>query len=78
METKVNQCGICSHGGGKYSLTLNIENAHVNMGTYCWETYSGYVINVSIFDMSVDNMYELAQKIIDVANSISSKGLDND
>lgn len=69
---EVNQCGIYNHGDGEYSLTLNIENAHVSMGTYCLKN-SGNVIGISIFGMSVDNMYELAQRIIDAANSIKQE-----
>jgi hypothetical protein len=75
MDAKIKECGTCDHGNNKYSLTLNIENAHVSMGTYCWDLHSGYVIDLSIFDMTVENMYELANKIFESANKISNRGL---
>jgi len=75
METKIKECGFCKHGENEYSLILNIENAHAQMQTYCWDNHPGYVVDLSIFNMLVENMYELAKQIIDTANKISNRGI---
>jgi hypothetical protein len=55
---------------GTYSLSIRIDDAHVNLSTYPWGFREGNSSDVSIFDLTKEDMLNLAQKIVDAAATI--------
>jgi hypothetical protein len=58
-----------------HSLTIEIDNTHIGMNTYAYDHRSGNTTSVDIYGMTPELMYELAGRIIDVANEISDRGM---
>jgi len=58
---------ICRHKENQYSLTIDISNAMVDLSS------RGYTAELSIFNMTKESMYELANQIIEAANNAESK-----
>lgn len=53
----------CKHADGTYSLALELNNCQVSLSAHSYDHIIGYRANLGIFDLSVDDMLNLANKI---------------
>ncbi len=53
----------CKHTDGTYSLTLELSNCQVSLSAHSYDYIIGYRANLGIFDLSVEDMLNLANKI---------------
>jgi hypothetical protein len=54
---------FCKHADGTYSLALELSNCQVSLSTHSYDHIIGYRANFGIFDLSVEDMLNLANKI---------------
>jgi len=60
------------HNEDEYSISLEIEDRHVSLSTYGWSHKQGYMADVSIFDLSVDEIQKLGEALITEALRIKT------
>ena len=68
QETKTKKAvefktGFCKHRENEYSLNIEFEDCQATMTTYNYSHKIGYNIGLSIFNLSLDDMTNLASKI---------------
>lgn len=67
----IRKTGYCEHDGGKYSLSIYIENAHMDFSAYNYAPHRAEHCNhISIYDLTPELMIELATNILETANKI--------
>jgi len=60
----------CGMDDGTYSLTLKIEDRHINLSSWSYSHSKGHHAGLDIFDMSRGDIYNLALAIYQVAEQI--------
>ncbi len=70
---------ISNHGnidGNSKKTYINIElrDRHVDMSSWGYEPCSGHTANITIFDLTREDIFELAQCLVDVGNKIPDSG----
>ena len=54
---------FCKHDKEDYSLNIGFDNCHTTMTTFNYDHGVGYHVELSIFDLSIDDMMTLANRI---------------
>ena len=62
--------GFCKHGEDDYSLSIEFEDCHATMNTYNYDHRVGYRVGLTIFDLSTDDIVNLANTILEQAFAI--------
>lgn len=66
----IRKTNYCQHNDNKYSLSIDIENAHIDFSTYNYAPLSGHCNHISIYGLTPELMIELATNILETANKI--------
>jgi hypothetical protein len=70
---KVDLVTTCDHGQGEFSLSISVEDTMVGLTTFAYDHRAGNLTRVDFFHMSTDQMYEMAEKIMEAANNVAHK-----
>jgi hypothetical protein len=73
MKAEIKGISYCNHGNNGYSLSIETENNHVCLTSWCYDHRPGSNNTVDMYNLTVDDMYTLANKIIETANKIVSE-----
>ena len=66
------EVGHCKHAENDYSLSINVENRHVGLGTYHYNHRIGYRASIDIYDMTRDDIQRLGELLITEALKIKA------
>ena len=59
----------CAHGGTSMSVSLVIDNRHVDLSTFAYKHMVGNRIRVTLYDMQRETVLELVKSLLDVVST---------
>jgi hypothetical protein len=75
MKAEIRDVSVCNHGNEGFSLTLNFGDCYISSESWAYDHRPGNYGSCCIRILTPDDMYKLAEKIIEAANKINNKGI---